>query len=60
MFKKIRAAFLAVKNYVDGDFAYDEYLAHHKKHHAESATLDKKQFLKNRQKEKFEKINRCC
>lgn len=49
--------FLAlIKKSLNGDFAYENYLAHHKG----EKTLDKKSFLLKRQKEKWKKINRCC
>lgn len=60
MFKKIKQIFFEIKNYIDGDFAYKKYLEHHQEHHFKQHPLDKKMFLKNRQKEKFDKINRCC
>ncbi|HLD76965.1 MAG TPA: YbdD/YjiX family protein [Rickettsiales bacterium] len=60
MFKKIIKILREIKNYVDGDFAYKQYVAHHKKYHAQKAILNKKDFLKQRQKDKFDGINRCC
>ncbi|MBM5782295.1 MAG: YbdD/YjiX family protein [Pelagibacterales bacterium] len=48
------------KEYIEGDFAYENYLKHHKKNHSEEALLDKKSFLKDAQKKKWNKINRCC
>lgn len=56
--KKFFAIFLALKKHLTGDFAYENYLAHAKKHHHE--ILDKKSFLKKRQQEKWRGVNRCC
>ncbi len=60
MLKKIITIFTNIKSHIDGDFAYEKYVNHCKIHHKSLETLNKKDFLKKRQKEKFERINRCC
>jgi uncharacterized short protein YbdD (DUF466 family) len=49
-----------LKNYIDGNFAYENYLQHHRKNHPDQKPLDKKSFFTAQQKNKFSKINRCC
>jgi uncharacterized short protein YbdD (DUF466 family) len=51
---------LLLREYINGDFAYKNYLAHHKQHHANQEPLNKKAFLQNKEKQKWNKINRCC
>ena len=46
------------KNYLNGNFAYQKYLEHHEK--SCNQLLDKKSFLRYKEKEKWNKINRCC
>ena len=58
--KKIKLFFKKIKEYIEGDFAYQNYLTHLQKHHPGQQALDKKSFLKNQQKDKWNKINRCC
>ncbi|MBU6140412.1 MAG: putative selenoprotein [Proteobacteria bacterium] len=59
-FYKIWTFFRSIKDYIDGDFAYENYLKHHQKFHKDEKALDKKSFLKNLQNKKWSKINRCC
>ena len=49
-----------LKSYINGDFAYENYLEHHKKTHPEIAPLNKKDFFSAQQKNKWRKVNRCC
>jgi uncharacterized short protein YbdD (DUF466 family) len=49
-----------VIDYVNGDFAYQNYLNHLKKYHPKEVALDKKAFLKKRQEDKWKRVNRCC
>ncbi len=49
-----------VKSYLNGDFAYQNYLTHHQKNHHNQQALDKKTFLSEQQKTKWSKVNRCC
>jgi uncharacterized short protein YbdD (DUF466 family) len=58
--KKIRNFFLLLRDNLTGDFAYKNYLKHFAKNHRDEKILDKKNFLRERGKEKWEKINRCC
>jgi len=50
----------SIKDYIDGNFAYENYLKHHQKNHNGEVVLSKKMFLKNMQKDKWNRINRCC
>ena len=57
--------FQLLRDYINGDFAYTKYLEHHQKNHSQQnpldkKSLDKKSFLRERQRCKWEKINRCC
>lgn len=56
--KKILKVFKIIKNYIDGDFAYQAYLRHCKKNHTGEQILSRENFFRVRQKEKS--INRCC
>jgi len=49
-----------LKSYINGDFAYKNYLQHHAKEHPNSTPLSKKDFFAAQQKHKWTKINRCC
>jgi uncharacterized short protein YbdD (DUF466 family) len=44
--------------YLNGDFAYENYLKFHNKTHPETEPLNRKTFLKERAKKR--QINRCC
>lgn len=46
--------------FLSGDFAYKNYLTHQAKHHQGEEILDKKTFLRQRQKLKWRGVNRCC
>jgi len=43
---------------LNGDFAYENYLKTHQK--SCEKILTKKEFLLNKQEEKWKKVNRCC
>ncbi len=58
--KKFLTLFKSLKNYIDGNFAYENYLQHHVKHHPNTPPLDKKSFFEAQQKNKWSRINRCC
>lgn len=58
--QKIQKLFLLFRDSLTGDFAYKNYLEHSKKNHRGEKILDKKTFLRVREKEKWERINRCC
>jgi uncharacterized short protein YbdD (DUF466 family) len=45
---------------VTGDDAYERYIAHQKRAHANEAPLTRPQFFKRRQDEKWSKVSRCC
>jgi hypothetical protein len=52
--------FQLLRDYINGDFAYKKYIEHHQKNHPQQNALDKKSFLRERQRCKWKKINRCC
>jgi uncharacterized short protein YbdD (DUF466 family) len=52
--------FQLLRDYINGDFAYKKYVEHHQKTHPQQNPLDKKSFLRDRQRCKWKKINRCC
>lgn len=58
--KKIQNFFLLIRDNLTGEFAYKNYLNHSEKNHRDEKILDKKTFLRGREKEKWKKINRCC
>jgi len=49
-----------IYHYINGDFSYDNYCKHLKIKHPTQKPLEKKLFLKDLQKRKWDKINRCC
>jgi len=56
--KKILNFLKLVLRSLNGDFAYENYLRHHKESCAK--LMNKKEFLLNRRKEKARGVNRCC
>ncbi len=58
--KKFREFFKLLKNYINGDFAYENYLQHQHTKHPHLIPLSKKDFFAASQKNKWSKINRCC
>jgi uncharacterized short protein YbdD (DUF466 family) len=57
---KFWRGFLLLRDHLDGDFAYRNYLEHHQKNHPQETALSKKLFLRNKEKVKWNKVNRCC
>lgn len=49
-----------LRSYLNGDFAYENYLKHQQQNHSNFPPLNKKDFLAAQQKNKWNKINRCC
>lgn len=47
---------------VSGDDAYDRYLDHWRQHHAQEGgqPLDRRAYLRERQREQWNSIRRCC
>jgi uncharacterized short protein YbdD (DUF466 family) len=45
---------------VTGDDAYERYIAHQEIAHAGETPLNRRQFFKKRQDEKWSKVSRCC
>jgi len=43
-----------------GDDAYERYLAHHAQAHSVQAPLDRKAFYLERQRQKWNGVQRCC
>jgi len=60
LLKTLKSSFKTFKDYIEGNFAYENYLKHHTQHHQNTTPLTKKAFLKQAQKDKWSKINRCC
>lgn len=56
--KKIRNFLFLIINYLNGNFAYQNYLKIHNQNHPELKPMDQKSFFKERARNK--KINRCC
>ncbi len=51
---------LLVKDFINGEFFYQQYLEHQVKNHPGQIPLDRKSFFAKREQEKWQKINRCC
>lgn len=46
---------------ISGDDAYERYLAHHRRHHAdEGPPLDRRSFCRRELERKWSGIRRCC
>jgi uncharacterized short protein YbdD (DUF466 family) len=58
--KKFWKFSLLLRDHLSGDFAYQNYLEHHSKKHKKEKPLSKKLFLRDKEKCKWNKINRCC
>jgi len=43
-----------------GDDAYERYLAHHAACHADTPPLDPRQYYLERQRRKWDGVQRCC
>ncbi len=56
--KKIWAFLKLVISYLNGNFAYQNYLKIHNQNHPEIVPMNQKNFFRERTKNK--KINRCC
>ena len=54
--KKFQKFLLLIRDTISGDFAYKNYL----KHCGKNLPLSKKDFLRKREKTKWERVNRCC
>lgn len=64
-FNFLKKIFLNWLSHVNGEFAYENYLQkyqqnHRHLHHCSSKVLSKKQFLRQRIHEKYNKVSRCC
>ncbi len=57
---KIKKFLRKIKEYVEGDFAYQNYLEHCQKNHSDRKILTKEEFFKMQQKQKWEGVNKCC
>jgi uncharacterized short protein YbdD (DUF466 family) len=49
-----------IYDYLNGNFAYQNYVEHQQRSHSDEQVLDKKSFLRDKEKRKWQKINRCC
>ncbi len=52
--------FIKIKQYISGDFAYENYLKHYTKNHPHESILSKKDFLNKKRKDSWSRVNRCC
>ena len=43
-----------------GDDAYERYLAHHAAYHADAQPLDRRAYYLDRQRRKWDGLQRCC
>lgn len=43
-----------------GTDAYERYLAHHRRHHADRAPLSREAFFRRELTERWEGVRRCC
>ncbi len=60
IFQKIIKIARLLQDYLNGDFAYNNYLKHHQINHPKQKPLDKRSFFNKMQKDKWNKVNRCC
>jgi uncharacterized short protein YbdD (DUF466 family) len=59
MGKRLTQLWQAIRQ-LSGDDAYERYLLHHAQHHADSAPLNKREFFKRWQDDKWQGVKRCC
>ncbi len=59
MIARLNAIWKALRQ-LSGDDAYERYLEHLTQHHPEKMPLDKAEFFKQWQEEKWSGIKRCC
>jgi len=59
-FKKLYKTISNLISFINGDFAYNNYLIHHYKNHKKLKPLTKKDFLRKKQQNKWNNVNRCC
>jgi len=57
---KFWRGFLLLRDHISGDFAYQNYLTHQQKNHRAKKVFSKKEFLRDKEKTKWNKVNRCC
>jgi uncharacterized short protein YbdD (DUF466 family) len=57
--KRLKAFWHFVRE-LAGDDAYERYLDHHARAHADVAPLDRKAFYLERQRRKWGSVQRCC
>ncbi|MGC3982576.1 MAG: YbdD/YjiX family protein [Steroidobacteraceae bacterium] len=51
---------LAHLRHLSGDDAYERYVKHHRRHHADQVQLDRKAFYLAEQQHKWNGVKRCC
>lgn len=59
MDKGLKQLWQAIRQ-LSGDDAYERYLLHHAQHHADSPPLNKREFFKRWQDDKWQGVKRCC
>jgi len=56
---KVRNFLKALRDYFNGDFAYQNYLEH-AKNHPDEKVLSKDDFLRKKNLGKWNRVSRCC
>jgi len=57
--RRIETLWAALRGAV-GDDAYERYVAHHTRHHSDVPRLDRRQYYLERQRRKWNGVQRCC
>lgn len=57
---KFLKEWLRVLRRLSGDDAYERYLEHHRRHHAQELLLDRRAFYIDEQQRKWSGVKRCC
>lgn len=55
----LKQAFARLRQ-LTGDDAYERYLIHHRRHHADEAEMDRRAFYLAEQQRKWTGVKRCC
>lgn len=63
LFGRVRAAARRAWHFVrevSGDDAYERYLQHHSRAHAGERPMNRKEYIRFRDEQKWNRISRCC
>ncbi len=58
--RKIWKLIRLFRDHITGELAYKNYLSHCGKNNPSEKIIDRKTFLRNREKSRWDKVNRCC